>query len=183
MPNLPIRDVSLFVDVVGHGYPLLLMHGGPGADHLTLLPFRRLADRFTLIFYDHRCNGRSEGADLSSMTWANLTADADALREQLGIDKWAVLGHSFGGNVALEYALGIRASCRTSSSWIRAPTAAGHRRTRRGCLPGAGMTRRPSCWPDASSMGGSRRGSSSRRCYGSEAPTTPTSAFEGWRAR
>jgi proline iminopeptidase len=97
--------VSLFVDVVGHGYPLVLMHGGPGADHLTLLPFRRLADRFQLIFYDHRCNGRSEGADQSSMTWANLTADADALRERLGIDKWAVLGHSFGGNVALEYAL------------------------------------------------------------------------------
>jgi hypothetical protein len=29
MTTLPIRDVSLFVDVVGHGYPLLLMHGGP----------------------------------------------------------------------------------------------------------------------------------------------------------
>ena len=39
------------------------------------------------------------------MTWENLTADADALRQALGFDKWAVLGHSFGGNVALEYAL------------------------------------------------------------------------------
>jgi proline iminopeptidase len=39
------------------------------------------------------------------MTWENLTADADALRQTLGFDKWAVLGHSFGGNVALEYAL------------------------------------------------------------------------------
>jgi pimeloyl-ACP methyl ester carboxylesterase len=39
------------------------------------------------------------------MTWENLTADADALRESLGFDKWAVLGHSFGGKVALEYAL------------------------------------------------------------------------------
>ena len=93
------------MDVVGLGHPLLLMHGGPGADHWTLLPFRRCADRFTLVFYDHRCNGRSVGAPVSSMTWENLTADADALRQRLGYERWAVLGHSFGGKVALEYAL------------------------------------------------------------------------------
>jgi proline iminopeptidase len=102
---MSIGDVRLFVEVVGHGYPLLLMHGGPGADHWTMLPFRRCADRFTLIFYDHRCNGRSEGAPVSSMTWENLTADAEALRQRLGFERWAVLGHSFGGHVALEYAL------------------------------------------------------------------------------
>ena len=103
--RIPIRDVQLYVEVVGHGYPLLLMHGGPSADHLTLHAFRRCADRFSLIFYDHRCNGRSQGAPVSTMTWENLTADADALRERLGLDRWAVLGHSFGGHVALEYAL------------------------------------------------------------------------------
>ncbi len=105
MPNLQIRDVSLLVKVFGHGDPLLLMHGGPGLDHTTLLPLRALQDQYTLIFYDHRCNGCSTGADVSTMTWENLTADADALRQALGFDKWAVLGHSFGGNVALEYAL------------------------------------------------------------------------------
>ncbi|MEJ2212471.1 MAG: alpha/beta fold hydrolase, partial [Anaerolineae bacterium] len=82
-----------------------LMHGGPGLDYTTLWPFRACADQFRLIFYDHRCNGRSEGADVASMTWENLTADADALRQALGFEKWAVLGHSFGGMVALEYAL------------------------------------------------------------------------------
>jgi proline-specific peptidase len=102
---MSIRDVSLFVDVVGHGYPLVLMHGGPSADHYSMLPFRDLANRFTLVFYDHRCNGRSVGAPVSSMTWENLTADADALRQKLGFERWAVLGHSFGGHVALEYAL------------------------------------------------------------------------------
>ncbi len=103
--TLSIRDVSLFAEVIGEGAPLLLMHGGPGADHWTMLPFRRLADRFTVVFYDHRCNGRSRGAPVTSMTWENLTADADALRETLGFERWAVLGHSFGGHVALEYAL------------------------------------------------------------------------------
>ncbi len=105
MPTMTIRDVSLYVKTTGHGYPLLLMHGGPSLDHTSLLPLEPLADQFTLIFYDHRCNGRSEGAEVSSMTWENLTADADALRQALGFDEWAVLGHSFGGNVALEYAL------------------------------------------------------------------------------
>jgi proline iminopeptidase len=105
MTTMPIRDVSLFVKVMGQGYPLVLMHGGPGLDHTSLLALQPLADQFTLIFYDHRCNGHSEGAEVSSMTFENLTADADALRQTLGFDKWAVLGHSFGGMVALEYAL------------------------------------------------------------------------------
>jgi proline iminopeptidase len=106
MTKMSIRGLSLFVKVIGQGYPLVLMHGGPGsADHSTMLPLRPCADRFTLVFYDHRCNGRSEGADVSSMTWDNLTADAEALRQTLGFEKWAVLGHSFGGMVALEYAL------------------------------------------------------------------------------
>jgi proline iminopeptidase len=107
---LKIRDVSLFVDVIGHGYPLLLMHGGPSLDHWSLMPFRQCAGQFTLIFYDHRCNGRSAGAPVSSMTLENLTADAEALRQELGIERWAVLGHSFGGHVALEYALRYPAS-------------------------------------------------------------------------
>jgi proline iminopeptidase len=106
MTMLSIRDVSLHVETFGNGYPLVLMHGGPGADLYTLLPpFRRLADQFTLVFYDHRCNGRSVGAPVESMTWENLTADADELRRQLGFERWAVIGHSFGGYVALEYAL------------------------------------------------------------------------------
>src|SRR5438046_2196125 len=102
---MSIRDASLFVDVVGDGYPLVLMHGGPGADHWSMQAFRPCAGRYTVVFYDHRGNGRSRGAPVSSMTWENLTADADALRQRLGFDRWAVLGHSFGGHVALEYAL------------------------------------------------------------------------------
>jgi pimeloyl-ACP methyl ester carboxylesterase len=105
MTTTPIRGASLFVKKIGNGYPLVLMHGGPGLDHTSLLPLKPLANKFTMVFYDHRCNGRSDGAEVSSMTWDNLTADAESLRQSLGFDKWAVLGHSFGGMVALEYAL------------------------------------------------------------------------------
>jgi proline iminopeptidase len=105
MAKMSIRGISLNVKIMGKGYPLVLMHGGPGADLYTMMGFKPLADQFTLIFYDHRCNGRSTGVDVTTMTFENLTADADALRQTLGFEKWAVLGHSFGGNVALEYAL------------------------------------------------------------------------------
>jgi proline iminopeptidase len=105
MTTMKIRDTSLYVEVMGHGDPLLLMHGGPGLDHVSLTPFRKLADRHTVVLYDHRCNGRSTGVPVTSMTWENLTADADALRKELGLERWSVLGHSFGGHVALEYAL------------------------------------------------------------------------------
>jgi len=107
MTRIAVRDVSLFVKVMGHEHPLVFMHGGPGLDYTTLSSLEPLAEQFTLVFYDHRCNGRSTGP-VESMTWENLTADADALRGTLGYDKWAVVGHSFGGHVALEYALRYR---------------------------------------------------------------------------
>lgn len=66
MTNMQIRDVSLFVKVMGKGYPLVLMHGGPGLDYTTMLSLEPLADQFTLVFYDHRCNGHSEGAEESA---------------------------------------------------------------------------------------------------------------------
>lgn len=86
MTKMSIRGISLNVKVIGHGYPLVLMHGGPSLDHTTLLPLKPLADQFTLIFYDHRCNGHSEGAEVTSMMLENLTADADALRQALGVE-------------------------------------------------------------------------------------------------
>jgi proline iminopeptidase len=104
MPNLAIRGESLFVKTMGAGPPVVLMHGGPGLDHTTLLDLAPLARDYQLVFYDHRCNGRSSG-EPDTMTWDNLTADADALRSTFGFDQWIVLGHSFGGNVALMYAL------------------------------------------------------------------------------
>jgi proline iminopeptidase len=83
---------------------MVLMHGGPGLDHTTLLGLAPLARDHQLLFYDHRCNGRSSG-DPETMTWDNLTADADALRATFGFNRWTVLGQSFGGHVALMYVL------------------------------------------------------------------------------
>jgi pimeloyl-ACP methyl ester carboxylesterase len=99
------NGARLYVKVIGSGKPILIMHGGPGADHTTMLSLKPLSNHFTLIYYDHRCNGRSIGASIETVTWENLTFDAETIRKTLCIDKWAVVGSSFGGTVALEYAI------------------------------------------------------------------------------
>ncbi|MEP0547488.1 MAG: alpha/beta fold hydrolase [Rhodothermales bacterium] len=100
-------SVDLFVSVHGEGPPLVVMHGGLGLDHTYLRPWLdRLGEVVTLVYYDHRGHGRSPAPDdWDAVTHATWVADADALRECLGYKQWFVFGHSYGGFLALEYAL------------------------------------------------------------------------------
>ncbi len=103
-----VSDTRLFYQTAGHGRPILLMHGGLGLDHTCFLPWLEpLADNRTqLVFYDHRGNGRSaRPADWNAVTHATWADDADALRAHLGHERVVVFGHSYGGFLALEYAL------------------------------------------------------------------------------
>lgn len=81
---------------------LLLLHGGPGADHSIYKPaFSALSDVAQVIYLDHRGNGRSD--ECGSETW-NLTQWGDDVKgfcDSLGIERPIVLGTSFGGYVAL----------------------------------------------------------------------------------
>jgi proline iminopeptidase len=84
------------------------MHGGLGFDHSYFRPSHdKLAERgYKVIFYDHRGNGRSERpADWSGITHETWADDADALREYFGYEKISLLGQSYGGVLAQEYAL------------------------------------------------------------------------------
>lgn len=106
MPVAHLNGTELFYVEVGEGLPCLVMHGGLGGDHSALHPWLDpLGDALRLVYYDHRGNGRSGRPPAETITFEQLCADADALREHLGFEKVAVLGHSFGGFVALEYAL------------------------------------------------------------------------------
>jgi proline iminopeptidase len=106
LPFATINGTELFYIGTGTGIPCLVMHGGLGVDHTYLHPWLDpLGDRFRLVYYDHRGNGRSGRPALSTLTLSQLAADADALRYHLDVEQVAVLGHSFGGIVALEYAL------------------------------------------------------------------------------
>jgi proline iminopeptidase len=107
MPVVHLNGTELFYVEVGEGLPCLVMHGGLGiGDHSVLHPWLDpLGDVMRLVYYDHRGNGRSGRPPPETITFEQLCSDADALREHLGFETVAVLGYSFGGFVALEYAL------------------------------------------------------------------------------
>ena len=106
MPIASVNETELFFVTAGHGLPCLVMHGGLGFDHTYLHPWLNpLGDTLHLVYYDHRGNGRSGRPAKETMTHAQLAADADALAAHLGFDQVAVIGHSYGGFIALEFAL------------------------------------------------------------------------------
>jgi proline iminopeptidase len=106
-----VDETFLYYRTVGSGPPCLVMHGGLGIDHNAYSPgFDGLGRTTELIYYDHRCHGRSGRPDPATISLARLADDADELRHALARDQIGVLGHSFGGFVAFEYAARYQAN-------------------------------------------------------------------------
>lgn len=114
--HIAVNGVRLYVDIEGAGLvadgplmrekpTLILLHGGPGADHSLYKPeFSALADLVQIVYYDHRGCGRSEDGPPESWTLAQWADDLKGLCDTLGLDKPIVLGTSFGGFVAQAFA-------------------------------------------------------------------------------
>ena len=103
---ITVNGVELFYAEEGSGPPCLLLHGGPGLDHHEFVPWLSpLASSARLIYLDYRGNGRSPRIPPEQFTTAAVVEDIEALRQLLGFAQMAVLGHSFGGFIALRYAL------------------------------------------------------------------------------
>lgn len=114
--HVQVNGVRLYIDVEGAGLvpdgpvmrrkpTLVLVHGGPGADHSLYKPaFSALSDLCQIVYYDHRGCGRSEDGPRESWTLAQWGDDLKGLCDTLGIEKPVVLGTSFGGFVAQAYA-------------------------------------------------------------------------------
>lgn len=112
-----IRGTEIYFDVDGAGLlpegdrmverpALFLLHGGPGGDHASFKSSSAaLRDVAQLVYVDHRGCGRSSPGDPADYTLDNNIDDLDALREHLGLERISVLGSSYGGMVALGYAL------------------------------------------------------------------------------
>lgn len=106
MPYASINGTELFYKTVGQGAPCLVMHGGLGFDHTIVHPgLDPLGEMFQLVYYDHRCNGRSGRPPIETLTWEQLAHDAEGLRSHVGFEKITIATHSLGAFVALEYAL------------------------------------------------------------------------------
>lgn len=101
-----IGDTRLFVEERGAGLPLFVLHGGPGLDHTMFgAHLDSLGDACRLLLVDQRAQGRSERSDPKTWTLQQMAADVSALAAALGLDRYAVLGHSFGAIVALQHAV------------------------------------------------------------------------------
>ncbi len=112
-----VNGIRLFFDVEGARLEpdagsmrekptLILLHGGPGMDHTGYKPrFSQLADLCQVLYLDHRGNGRSDPATPETWTLAQWGDDVYAFCEALGISRPIVYGASFGGAVAMSYAI------------------------------------------------------------------------------
>lgn len=105
--RVAVGGATLCARDVGRGQPIVVLHGGPDFDHSYLLPdLDRLANSYRLIYYDQRGRGRSaEGVRAEDVTLASDIADLDKVREHYRLPTTAILGHSWGTVLALEYAI------------------------------------------------------------------------------
>ncbi len=103
--RIDVGGAELHVEEEGTGVPMVLINGGPGGTHHYFHPwFGRAAEYARVIYYDQRGTGLSDyepGEQGYSVEQA--VADLDALRAALGIDRWVVVGFSYGGFLAQYY--------------------------------------------------------------------------------
>lgn len=96
---------NLNVEEVGTGFPVIVLHGGPGLDHSMFRPYLdALGDEYRLLYVDERGQGRSQRVDPATLSLEVLARDVDLLAETLGLASFALLGHSFGAIIATFHA-------------------------------------------------------------------------------
>lgn len=103
-----LDDGSLYYTEYGSGTPIIVVHGGPGLDQGYFKPqLLQLAENNRLIFYDQRGSGESlvTKLDEEHLNFETFVADIETLRKSLGLDKFVLLGHSWGGILAMQYAI------------------------------------------------------------------------------
>lgn len=116
---LDVGSTSLYVHAEGRRGGLsesgIVLHGGPLLDHGYLKrAFGPLHERLTLVYFDQRLSGRSAGVvDSTSVRIDTLVHDIERVRASLDLGMVHVIGHSWGGLLALKYALGYPAQVRS----------------------------------------------------------------------
>src|SRR3954452_2496806 len=97
-----VGDTRLHVEERGAGdLALIALHGGPGLDHTMFGHWLDPEDgEYRLLLVDERAQGRSEPAPPEAWTLAQHARDVDALATALALERYVVLGHSFGAFIA-----------------------------------------------------------------------------------
>ncbi|ACV59526.1 proline iminopeptidase-family hydrolase [Alicyclobacillus acidocaldarius] len=98
------------------GVPLLCVHGGPGMPHDYLEPLTQLCQDRPIVFYDQLGCGASDPIeDVSKLTVSHFVQELEVVRRELGLQKFHLLGHSWGGWLALQYVVDYKPRIRSLS--------------------------------------------------------------------
>jgi len=99
--------VNIYYRTFGTGTPILIINGGPGLNSDGFVELAKILSAHNqTIIYDQRGTGKSvmQKIDASTITMHLMIADMENLRKELKIERWIILGHSFGGMLASYYA-------------------------------------------------------------------------------
>mgnify|MGYP002654453386 FL=1 len=112
--------------VIGDGAPpVIIIHGGPGGTHVSFGGLLSLADQRPVILYDQLDSGMSDRPeDPANWRPERFVAELEAIRKELNVTRWHVIGHSWGAALALEYAAAYpqhTASAVLSGTYISTP--------------------------------------------------------------
>jgi proline iminopeptidase len=129
--TVTVRGVEIFTRTVGTGPDVVVLHGGPGAHHDYLLPqYDALAEGRRLRYYDQRGGGRSAAPRRRvPVGWREHVGDLHALLDYWDLSPATLLGHSWGGLLALLYAINHRHRVGRLALVSPAPASAAERRT------------------------------------------------------
>ena len=122
MPTITVNDTPMYFEIIGseldlnnHGHikpTIIVIHGGPGADHTYEVPFyKELADIAQVIFIDLRANGRSINNDPNTWNLSQWSQDIADFCHCLHIKKPFLAGDSFGGMVILQCSVAQTLAC------------------------------------------------------------------------
>ena len=109
--TIPFKGLETWYRIVGDGeepgkLPVLVLHGGPGAPHVYLESLQAVATTGRrAIFYDQLGCGSSSRSDESLWNVKTFVEEVGAVRDALGLEKTHIFGSSWGGMLAMEYAL------------------------------------------------------------------------------
>ena len=106
--RVPADDVTLYVRMAGDvdaSGVLIALHGGPGNSSDYMRSLEALAsEQLAVVTYDQRGTGQSSEPS-NGYGMASYIADLEAVRQAAGVERFHLLGHSWGGVLALRYAV------------------------------------------------------------------------------
>lgn len=105
--TVSINGTEIFYKRMGEGEPIIIVHGGPVLEHGYLVPyFVSLAENYELIYFDQRLSGRSSAeVDSADITLDHFIEDIEGLRQEFNLEKIHLMAHSWGGLLAMKYAI------------------------------------------------------------------------------